>query len=188
MKKEATWCWAAAFLYKFLTSEGEAHRSAKDWISHCGSSASCAEQARWTSGALVLSPAYNNTLRENPFGSHGTRFSHQLLLVGGPNRRIPLAGTILAAAGRSAALRYDNLLLRDTFYWRPRLITELRSLWAEIALTFASLDLPTPQVMARLWSRVYQFMHIQAQRAETWGSARSWGALRVVSSWTQIGR
>ena len=119
--------------------------------------------------ALVLSPEYDNILRENTFGPHGARFSHQLLLVGGPSRRIPLAGTILAAAGRSAALRYDNLLLRDTFHWRPRLIADLRSSWAEIALTFASLDPPTPRVMALLWSGVYQIMHIRAQRAETWG-------------------
>ncbi len=117
--------------------------------------------------ALVLSPEYNNILREYPFGPHGARFSHQLLLVRGPSRRIPLAGTILAAARRSAALRYDNLLLRDTFYWRPRLIADLGSSWAEIALTFASLDPPTPRVMAQLWSGVYQI--IRAQRAETWG-------------------
>jgi hypothetical protein len=110
----------------------------------------------------------NSRLLENLYSAHAARFSHQIRLVTRPGERTPpvLMGMALAAAGRSTALHYNNLLLLESIHWRPQMIAELRSQWAKIASTFASLDLPSQQVMAQLWSCVYQIMKIHVLNAE----------------------
>jgi hypothetical protein len=102
-------------------------------------------------------------------------FGHQIRLLLLPNERCKWSsrGVALAAAGRSADLPYEDLLLRAPFLWRPNLMFALLKDWVEACVTFASSEHPTTRTLAALWGRVKTIMELRAKRAESWGKSNS---------------
>ena len=122
--------------------------------------------------ALALTPYVPRKPRLNEHGLPAASFGHQIRLLRLPNERYlwPSRGIALAAAGRSADLPYEDLLLRDPFLWRPNLMFALRQDWVKVCDTFASPEFPTVRTMAILWNGVKIIMKIRATRAESWGN------------------
>ncbi len=122
--------------------------------------------------ALALTPYVPRRPRLDAHGLPVAAFGHQIRLLRLPNERCLWSsrGVALAAAGRSADLPYEDLLLRDPFLWRPNLMFALRKDWVEACDTFASSEPPTTRTMAVLWGRVKTIMELRATRAESWGN------------------
>ena len=122
--------------------------------------------------ALALTPYVPRKPRLNEHGLPAASFGHQIRLLRLPNERYlwPSRGIALAAAGRSADLPYEDLLLRAPFLWRPNLMFALRQDWAKACDTFASPEFPTIRTMAILWNGVKIIMKLRATRAESWGN------------------
>ena len=125
--------------------------------------------------ALALTPYVPRKPRLDEHGLPVASFSHQIRLLLPSNKRFIWAnsGVALAAAGRSANLPYENLLLRDPFLWRPNLMFALRQDWVNACNTFASPEPPTTRTLVALWGGVKAIMGLRATRAESWGNQQS---------------
>ena len=124
--------------------------------------------------ALALTPYVPRKPRLDAHGLPVASFGHQIRLLLPSNKRFIWAnsGVALAAAGRSANLPYENLLLRDPFLWRPTLMFALRQDWVNACNTFASPEPPTTRTLVALWGGVKAIMGLRATRAESWGNQK----------------
>jgi hypothetical protein len=105
-------------------------------------------------------------------GKLAASFSHQISIAVPRGVRVTFffaRGTALAAAGRSADIRYENPMLWKPLLFRPHTIFNLRRDWAEETTSFADVGPPTPRTLAILWNGVKFIMGIRVLRAETWG-------------------